>query len=50
VDHRITEDAPGVRTRRNVLRRRAVDGAGVVVGDELVARNHARVMYAREDV
>src|SRR5665648_188397 len=44
VDHRITEDAPGVRTRRNVLRRRALNGAGVV-GDELVATNEARVMY-----
>ena len=48
VDHRITEDAPGVCTRRNVLRRRAVDGAGVVVGDELVVTNEARVMYPLE--
>jgi len=49
VDHRITEDALGVRTRRNVLRRRALDGAGVVVGDEVVATNEARVMYDATD-
>jgi len=48
VNHRITEDRPGVRTRRNVLRRRVLDGAGVVVGDELVATNEARVMYPVE--
>lgn len=44
-DHLITRDAPGVHRRHNVLRRRVVDGDGIEVGDELVAENHALMMY-----
>lgn len=44
--HRITNDAPGVFTRRNVVRRRTLDGAGEVVDDELVAANQGLLMYA----
>lgn len=44
-DHAFVEEAPGLRVRRNVLHRRAVDDDGVVVLDEVVAENRARVMY-----
>lgn len=44
-DHAFVDEAPGVRVRRNVLHRRAVDGSGVVVLDEVVTENRARVMY-----
>jgi vancomycin resistance protein YoaR len=48
VDHRITADADGGHTRSNEMRRRVLRD-GVVVGDELVARNRARVMYPVDD-
>jgi len=43
--HLITNDAPGVFTRHNVLRRRVVDRSGRQVDDELLAVNEARLMY-----
>ena len=43
--HAFVDEAPGVRVRCNVLRRRAVDPEGRVVLDEVVAENRARVMY-----
>ncbi|KGM13574.1 VanW family protein [Cellulomonas bogoriensis] len=44
-DHIMTNDAPGVFTRRNVLRRRVLED-GIEVHDELVAVNAGRLMYA----
>ncbi len=43
--HAMTNDAPGVFTRHNVLRRRVLGPAGEQVGDEMIAVNHARMMY-----
>ncbi|WP_183092485.1 VanW family protein [Nocardioides stalactiti] len=43
--HLITNDAPGVHTRRNVLRRKVYDSAGRELDDELVAHNHALMRY-----
>ena len=43
--HVMTNDAPGVFTRHNVLRRRVLDGTNLQVGDELVAMNQGRLMY-----
>lgn len=43
--HLMTNDAPGVFTRHNVLRRRVLDAADAQVGDELVAVNQGRLMY-----
>ncbi|GAB2603733.1 VanW family protein [Pseudactinotalea suaedae] len=43
--HRITNDGPGVHSRHNVLRRRVFDLDGVEIADELVAENHALMMY-----
>lgn len=43
--HVMTNDLPGVFTRRNVLRRRVFDLAGVEVADELLAVNEGRLMY-----
>jgi vancomycin resistance protein VanW len=43
--HLMTNDAPGVFVRHNVLRRSVFDAAGSQVGDEPVAQNHARLMY-----
>jgi len=43
--HVMTNDAPGVFSRHNVLRRRVLDARGRAVDDELVAVNHARLMY-----
>jgi vancomycin resistance protein VanW len=43
--HLITNDAPGVFTRHNVVRRRVLDLAGHTRDDELVAVNQARLMY-----
>jgi vancomycin resistance protein VanW len=41
----MTNDAPGVFTRHNVLRRRVLNSAGEQVDDELVAMNQGRLMY-----
>lgn len=43
--HVITNDSPGVHIRRNALRRRVYDEADVLLADELVAENHALMMY-----
>src|SRR5665811_1685257 len=43
--HVMTNDAPGVFTRHNVLRRRVLNSAGEQVDDELVAMNQGRLMY-----
>lgn len=43
--HVITTDAPGVHSRHNVLRRRVLDLDGLEIDDELVAENHALMMY-----
>ena len=43
--HRITNDSPGVHSRHNVLRRRVFDLDGLEIADELVAENHALMMY-----
>ena len=43
--HVMTNDAPGVFTRHNVLRRRVLNSAGEPVDDELVAMNQGRLMY-----
>jgi vancomycin resistance protein VanW len=43
--HVMTNDAPGVFSRHNVLRRRVLDLHGRALDDELVAENHARLMY-----
>lgn len=43
--HLMTNDLPGVFTRRNVLRRRVLDLAGNEVDDELLAVNEGRLMY-----
>jgi vancomycin resistance protein VanW len=48
-EHAVAEESPGVRVRRNVLRRRVLDPGGALVLDEEVARNEARVMYAGLD-
>jgi vancomycin resistance protein VanW len=45
-EHLITNDGPGVHHRHNVLRRRVFDLGGDQIADELVAQNHARMMYA----
>ncbi len=44
-DHAMTNDAPGVFMRHNVIRRRVLDRDGILVGDELVAVNQARLTY-----
>ncbi|WP_420112776.1 VanW family protein [Pseudactinotalea sp.] len=43
--HRIANDSPGVHTRHNVLRRTVLDLDGLEIADELVAENHALMMY-----
>lgn len=43
--HVITNDAPGVFLRHNVLRRRVRSASGEEVADELVAMNQALLMY-----
>jgi vancomycin resistance protein VanW len=43
--HVISNELPGVNLRRNVIRRRVLDAAGDLIGDELVAVNQARMMY-----
>jgi len=43
--HLMTNDAPGVFSRHNVLRRRVLDPRGRAVDDEVLAENHARLMY-----
>ena len=43
--HVVTNDAPGVFQRHNVLRRRVLDLAGLETGDELVTANQALLMY-----
>ncbi len=43
--HAMTNDAPGVFVRHNVIRRREFNVAGVEVADELVAENHALMRY-----
>jgi vancomycin resistance protein VanW len=44
-DQVMVNDAPGVFTRRNVIRRRVLNAAGEQVADELVTANHALLMY-----
>lgn len=44
-DHRMTNEAPGVFLRRNIIRRRVLNAAGGEVADELVTANQARLMY-----
>lgn len=44
-NHLITNKGPGVFVRRNVVRRRVLDLAGELLDDELVAENHALMMY-----
>lgn len=44
-EHVMSNEGPGVFMRRNVIRRRILNGAGEPVDDELVAVNHARMMY-----
>ena len=44
-DHLMTNEGPGVFVRRNVVRRRILDPTGQQVDDELVAVNHARMMF-----
>jgi len=44
--HRLTNDAPGVFQRHNVLRRRVRDADGTVVADDVVAVNQALLRYA----
>ena len=44
-EHVITNDAPGVFMRHNVIRRRTLNDSGEVVHDELVAANQALLMY-----
>jgi vancomycin resistance protein VanW len=44
-DHVMTNSAPGVFTRHNVLRRRILNPAGRQLDDELIAVNEARMMY-----
>jgi vancomycin resistance protein VanW len=43
--HLMTNDLPGVFTRRNVLRRRVLNLAGEELDDELLAVNEGRLMY-----
>jgi len=43
--HVITNDAPGVFVRHNVLRRRVLDASNTQVDDELVAMNQGLLMY-----
>ncbi len=43
--HLITNDAPGVFVRHNVLRRRVFDASNTLVGDELVAMDQGLLMY-----
>ena len=43
--HLITNEAPGVFLRHNVLRRTVLDVDGLEVGDELVAANQGLLMY-----
>lgn len=43
--HVVTNDAPGVYMRRNILRRKAFDTQGKFVDDEMVCPNHARMTY-----
>ena len=43
--HLMTNDAPGVFSRHNVLRRKVFDATGTEVGDELLAENHALLRY-----
>jgi vancomycin resistance protein VanW len=44
-DHVMVNDAPGVFTRRNIIRRRVLNVAGEQIADELVTANHALLMY-----
>ena len=44
--HVLTNDAPGVFQRHNVVRRRVRDADGTVVADEVVAVNQALLRYA----
>jgi vancomycin resistance protein VanW len=43
--HQMTNEAPGVFIRHNVIRRRVRTTQGELVDDELVAVNHALMMY-----
>ncbi|MCA0291114.1 MAG: VanW family protein [Actinobacteria bacterium] len=43
--HVITNDAPGVYTRRNIVRRKVIGPDGVETADELACENHAQMMY-----
>lgn len=43
--HEIATDLPGRFVRRNILRRKVFDVAGVEVDDEFVVENHALMMY-----
>lgn len=43
--HLITNDGPGVHTRRNVLRRKVLDRHRVVVDDEFLMENSALMRY-----
>jgi vancomycin resistance protein VanW len=45
IAHLITNDAPGVFTRHNELRRRVFDVNGEEADDDLVVRNDALLMY-----
>ena len=44
-DHLMTNEAPGVFMRHNVIRRRVFDASKTQVGDELIAVNQALMMY-----
>lgn len=44
-EHLMTNEAPGVFMRHNVIRREVLDGAGERVRDELVAANQGLMMY-----
>jgi vancomycin resistance protein VanW len=44
-DHMMVNEAPGVFTRRNVIRRRVLASSGELVADELVTGNRALLMY-----
>ncbi len=44
--HRMTHDGPGVYARRNELWRLEYDQADALVSEEVVAQNHALMMYA----
>ncbi|HNQ05779.1 MAG TPA: VanW family protein [Tetrasphaera sp.] len=43
--HVITNEAPAIYMRRNIIRRKVLNLEGVEIGDELVTENHAQMMY-----